>query len=463
MMVKAMRRIKILIVCILLISSFFVINLNTVFADLIDGDYTYIVHNKESTITGYVGSGGAITIPSTIGGHPTIAIGANAFQNAISLISVIIPNSVRTIGNRTFQGCSSLTSVIIPGSVTNIGNYAFDSCPSLTTINVSSANLNYFSIDGVLYDKATMTLMQCPIRKAGSLIIPHKIITIGERACYLCQFLTSVTIPDGITTIGIRSFAGCSNLTEVIIPNSVIYINSVAFGSCSRLIYVIIGNNVTTIGDSAFVYCSSLPAITIPSSVTTIGNQTFKGCSSLSSINFQGLVAPTSVGEYWIDETSRKLTGHAYAMSNFPSPGNGWNGLIMGTELTHENEPPIASFIWLPSNTTVNNTITFDASASNDPDGTLSLYEWDWNTDGVYEESLSVPIVSHSWVKAGNYTITLRVTDDNGSTTTKTITVPVNSGSGNIDTNNKGTPGFELIIVIVAIALVFLLRRKSNK
>jgi len=135
----------------------------------------------------------------------------------------------------------------------------------------------------------------------------------------------------------------------------------------------------------------------------------------------------------------------------------------MGTVITHENEPPIASFIWLPSNPTANNTITFDASASTDLDGTLSLYEWDWNTDGVYEESQSTPTTSYSWAQAGNYSTTLRVTDNNGATTTKTITVPVSIGSGNGDTDNKGTPGFELIIVIAAIALIFLLKRKSQK
>ncbi len=458
-----MRKITILIICMFLVSTFIVVNLDTVFADLVDGDYIYIVHNKESTITGYTGAGGAITIPSTIGGHPTMTIGDSAFQNATSLTSVIIPNSVRTIGGHAFQGCSSLTSVTIPSNVTIIGNYAFDSCTSLTAFDVSTANLNYVSIDGVLYNKAIMTLIQCPIRKAGPLSIPHRVITIGERACYQCQFLTSVTIPDGVTTIGIRSFAGCINLTSIILPDSITAINRVAFASCSRMVYVNIGNNVTTIGDSAFTYCSSLTTVTIPSSVTTIGNLTFQGCSSLSSINFLGLVAPTSVGEYWIDETGRHLTGHAYATSDFPPPGRGWNGLMMGTVLTHENQPPIASFIWLPSNPTENNTITFDASASTDLDGTLSLYEWDWNTDGLYEESQSTPTASYSWVQAGNYSITLRVTDNNGSTTTKTITVPVSSGSGNGDTANKGTPGFELIILIVAIASVFLLKRKPKK
>jgi len=455
-----MRKKTILIACILSVSAFFVVSVDPVFADLVDGDYLYAVRNKESTITGYIGAGGAITIPSTIGGHPTIAIGANVFQNTTSLTSVIIPENIRTIGNRTFQGCSSLTTVTIPSSVTSIGNYAFDSCTSLTTIDVSAANMNYVSLDGVLYNKAITTLIQCPIRKAGQFIIPQGVTTIGERACYLCQFLTSVTIPDSVTTIGIRSFAGCSNLMTVILPNRITSINDVAFGACTHLSYVSIGNNVTTIGDSAFVYCYSLPSVTIPSNVTTIGSQAFKGCSALTSINFLGLVAPTSVGQYWIDETGHELIGHAYAKSNFPPPGSGWNGLMMGSVLTPGNEPPVASFIWSPSNPTTNTTITFDASPSTDLDGSLILYEWDWNNDGVYEESNPIPTATHSWIQPGDYPVTLRVADNDNAVGTKAIIVTVSS-----DTviNEKGTPGFEFIFVLCAIVvIVFLWKNKEN-
>jgi len=455
-----MRKITVFIACILLVSTILVVDLDPVLADLVDGDYIYAVHNKESTITGYLGAGGAITIPSTVGGHPTVAIGANVFQNTTSLTSVIIPENIRTIGNRTFQGCSSLTSVTIPSSVTSIGNYAFDSCSSLTAIDVSAANMHYVSIDGVLYNKPITTLIQCPIRKAGQLIIPQGVTSIGERACYLCQFLTSVTIPDSVTAIGIRSFAGCSNLITVTLPNRITSINDVAFGACTRLIYVSIGNNVTTIGDSAFVYCYSLPTVTIPRNVTTIGGQAFKGCSALTSINFLGLVAPTSVGEYWIDETGHELIGHAYAKSNFPPPGSGWHGLMMGSVLTPENEPPVASFIWSPSNPTTNNTITFDASPSTDRDGTLSLYEWDWNNDSVFEESGPTPTATHSWTQPGDYPVTVRVADNDNAASTKTIIVTISSDAA---INNKGTPGFELVFALCAIVVtIYLLRKKGN-
>jgi PKD repeat protein len=89
------------------------------------------------------------------------------------------------------------------------------------------------------------------------------------------------------------------------------------------------------------------------------------------------------------------------------------------------NQPPVADFSWTPQNPNPGQTITFDASASHDPDGTIVLYEWDWNNDGVYEESHTTPTATHSWSNAGNYPVTLRVTDDDSATDTETKTVNV--------------------------------------
>ena len=110
------------------------------------------------------------------------------------------------------------------------------------------------------------------------------VTTIGERAFYACDSLTSVTIGDSVTTIGKDAFWNCSSLTSVTIPDSVTTIGDRAFRDCSSLTSVTIGNSVTTIGDWAFSYCSSLISVTIPDSVTTIGEGVFAGCRSLTSI-----------------------------------------------------------------------------------------------------------------------------------------------------------------------------------
>ena len=84
---------------------------------------------------------------------------------------------------------------------------------------------------------------------------------------------------------------------------------------------------------------------------------------------------------------------------------------------------PVASFSYSPEKTVVDQMITFDASASYDPDGNITNYEWsfgDGNITNTTEET-----ILHSYSSEGNYTVNLTVTDDGGLTnsTSKTITV----------------------------------------
>jgi len=87
------------------------------------------------------------------------------------------------------------------------------------------------------------------------------------------------------------------------------------------------------------------------------------------------------------------------------------------------SQHPFASFIYSPENATVDETITFNASSSYDPDGTIVSYEWNFGDGNV--TNTTHEILNHSYSEAGNYEVTLTVTDDDGVTnsTTKEITV----------------------------------------
>jgi PKD repeat protein len=82
------------------------------------------------------------------------------------------------------------------------------------------------------------------------------------------------------------------------------------------------------------------------------------------------------------------------------------------------NEAPDASFEMTSSDLTV----SADASASNDPDGTIASHEWDFG-DGDTDTGQTV---EHTYADAGSYLVRLTVTDDDGATdsTTKPVTVP---------------------------------------
>jgi hypothetical protein len=81
--------------------------------------------------------------------------------------------------------------------------------------------------------------------------------------------------------------------------------------------------------------------------------------------------------------------------------------------------PPVACFTAEPNPGYLDIPLTFDPSCSYHSDGgkSLVLYEWDWDNDGVYDESYPAPqVITHAWPSSsyplGTYPVTLRVTDD---------------------------------------------------
>ena len=188
----------------------------------------------------------SVTIPNSV-----TSIGSYAFYGCSSLTSVTIPNSVTSIGDYTFYGCSSLTSINIPDSIASIGSYAFRGCSSLTSIKipksvvridssafsssglasitVDSRNLEYSSVDGVLFNKNKTQLVTHPAGKGISYSIPNGVTSISSYAFSGCSSLTSVTIPDGVTSIEPYAFQNCSRLASIAIPASVTTIYYGAF------------------------------------------------------------------------------------------------------------------------------------------------------------------------------------------------------------------------------------------
>lgn len=57
--------------------------------------------------------------------------------------------------------------------------------------------------------------------------------------------------------------------------------------------------------------------------------------------------------------------------------------------------------------------VAFDASESSDPDGEIVKYEWDFSENGKYSDATGMK-TKHVFDKTGNYTVSLRVTDNSG-------------------------------------------------
>jgi serine protease len=75
------------------------------------------------------------------------------------------------------------------------------------------------------------------------------------------------------------------------------------------------------------------------------------------------------------------------------------------------NQPPIARISVSSADGVVPLTITFDGSASSDPDGTITAYQW---TFGDSDRTAAGAVVTHTYTDTGSFTAWLRVTDDRG-------------------------------------------------
>lgn len=83
-----------------------------------------------------------------------------------------------------------------------------------------------------------------------------------------------------------------------------------------------------------------------------------------------------------------------------------------GTKIGVANLPPVAFGVISKTLATVNETLTFDASQSFDPDGQITQYLWEFGDGGTS----NLTVATHAYSQPGTYTVRLTVTDNQGAT-----------------------------------------------
>jgi PKD repeat protein len=101
------------------------------------------------------------------------------------------------------------------------------------------------------------------------------------------------------------------------------------------------------------------------------------------------------------------------------------------------NEPPVASFTFNCTGLSCD----FDGTGSDDPDGTIASYDWDYG-DGSPHGSGATP--SHTYATADTYTVVLTVTDDDDATGQDsqpvTVSEPLTVHVGDLDGSSADAP-----------------------
>ncbi|MBO5981031.1 MAG: leucine-rich repeat protein, partial [Clostridia bacterium] len=303
--------------------------------------YTYVeLEDGTIEIRSYTGKRKYITVPETINGKAVSSIGDFAFQNNNKLREVVLPDSVNHIGISAFAGCTNLVTMYIPANVTEIevgafqgdvrlstvafkgssklttiGDLAFAYCSSLRTfevpsgvkylngsaffgtaslksIKVQKGNIDFTSIDGVLFNYSKNTLVAFPAAKGNTYALPNGTTVIGDYAFGYCK-LEEIDL-NKVERVGAYSFA-FSALRILNIPDTVNHAGKAAFYSCPYLSDVTIGRGLAILSQEMFMYSTRLENIVIPNTVFAIDMKAFAK-SALTEVTFEENSVLTEIG-----------------------------------------------------------------------------------------------------------------------------------------------------------------------
>ena len=112
---------------------------------------------------------------------------------------------------------------------------------------------------------------------------------------------------------------------------------------------------------------------------------------------------------------------------------------VMHSVLVH-NDRPLVQLVATPSTVATGQTLTLSAAGSSDPDGTIVEYRWDLDADGSFETSTgTTPTTSAGgFPNAGTMSLSVKVIDNSGGSTVKTVAVTVTGTDGTGDGAGPG-------------------------
>ncbi len=220
-------------------------------------------------------------------GTQLVSIGEEAFygtglKNTDFLNGCTLLN---TIGKSAFEQCITLETVVLPVSVITVGERAFYTEQDLKKIAQSLDNIKDSALTSFQWNSSPGAA------KSGNKRI------LGNKALEGNASLQKVVLPDYSAAgesfeIGSEAFAICINLQEIgegqdnVLPASVSAIGDNAFKMCLKLpkIKIQSNSNGLTLGSSIFEDCLALTEAELPANITSIPVRTFcnAGVTSLT-------------------------------------------------------------------------------------------------------------------------------------------------------------------------------------
>lgn len=188
-----------------------------------------------------------ITIPEGI-----VELSEECFSYS-GVMTINLPNSLKRIGKNAFMGCS-MRSINLPDSLVEIGEGAFSHCISLMTVSIGEGS---------------------------------SLESIGYRAFYDCQILSTFTIPKNVSHIGGGVIAG----------SGVRVINL----SSENTTFEIVDNVLYSEDKTELVLCSpkrTVDVLTLPKTLKKVAPYALYSCMNIKRIVFENCAELESIGEY---------------------------------------------------------------------------------------------------------------------------------------------------------------------
>jgi PKD repeat protein len=108
------------------------------------------------------------------------------------------------------------------------------------------------------------------------------------------------------------------------------------------------------------------------------------------------------------------------------STSSAWLTKTSGAAPTNQ-APRLGEVNFSPSNISTGQTAKISVTNPRDPDGSIQSYDWDLDNDGSTERSVDTNTTSYTFETAGEFTVTVTATDDDGAKTSERQTINVNA------------------------------------